>query len=88
MCGVDFILCPSSSSLPEHSESITRRGPDAKGEYLDIDDARSIRFFSTVLHLRGEECVQQPLVNERYVLQWNGEVYDGLDVSLGLVLMF
>lgn len=43
-------------------------------------DGRWLCFLSTVLHLRGSETVAQPLASERFVLQWNGEVYSGLDV--------
>lgn len=57
-------------------------GPDAQDVYaLQLAD-RSIylRFFSSVLHLRGPETMRQPIVSEN-VLCWNGEVFGGLPVS-------
>lgn len=41
-----------------------------------------MEFFGAVLHLRGVNVVQQPLVDKRQdVLCWNGEIFGGIDVA-------
>lgn len=95
MCGIDIIIerqdDDNSPAGPPHSTTTTslskllrRRGPDAFGEYrIRIPNNETfwqIQFLSTVLYMRGTQCVQQPLVSSRFVLQWNGELYDGIKV--------
>ncbi|PJF17556.1 putative asparagine synthase [Paramicrosporidium saccamoebae] len=81
MCGIDFEVIPSTNSHSECLESIRRRGPDAEQKIVEVLGSWSTRMHSTVLHLRGGECVTQPLVNERFALLWNGEAYDGLEMG-------
>lgn len=62
--------------------SIFRRGPDATDVLtLQVDDTTRVQFVSSVLHLRGNKTIPQPLSSERFLLQWNGEVYAGLEVG-------
>jgi asparagine synthetase B (glutamine-hydrolysing) len=82
MCGIDFEVFPPTKSRSNCFESIRRRGPDAEQELVKVLDKWHVRMHSTVLHLRGGECVAQPLVNERFALLWNGEAYDGLEMGL------
>ncbi|KAK8798802.1 hypothetical protein WA158_007886 [Blastocystis sp. Blastoise] len=61
-------------------EEITLRGPDSQNE-VELSDT-NMCFFSSVLHIRGENTVSQPLVDENgNMLLWNGEVYDGLHMN-------
>ena len=92
MCGICCVLTTVSPSADAHfsklPRAICRRGPDAfKIEQVRprAVDGKGINgtFASSVLHLRGEAIVAQPLVSDRYVLQWNGEIYnDNLQVRL------
>ncbi|GAA5843113.1 hypothetical protein JCM9279_001866 [Rhodotorula babjevae] len=38
-------------------------------------------FYASVLHMRGDNLTTQPLVRDGDVFLWNGEVFDGLEVS-------
>lgn len=54
---------------------IAARGPDyLKYDKLDIG-SRNVQLFSSVLSLR-QPFTPQPCINDRYVLQFNGEIYD------------
>jgi asparagine synthetase B (glutamine-hydrolysing) len=65
-------------------DGIKRRGPDGLStcsfQYASGTNWL-VRASSSVLHLRGPNTVVQPLENDRFILQWNGEVYDGIPVS-------
>lgn len=92
MCGISFaLLSPSASPERERDPRgdrktlqnlLENRGPDSAQSHTHIIERGGghtrLEFFSTVLHLRGDECVRQPLVSGRFVLQWNGQVYGGL----------
>lgn len=64
-----------------------RRGPDSSGIYRwqhcgAVDDTvLEVTLASSVLGLRGR-LTSQPLIGERGVLAWNGQVFSGLDMSL------
>lgn len=83
MCGISFVL--SHRRLSEDckgcKEFILRRGPDAVGSYKTLIGVWNLYFTSSVLHLRGSSTVPQPMVNDRFILQWNGEIYAGIDVN-------
>jgi asparagine synthetase B (glutamine-hydrolysing) len=83
----------ASSSRPSFSEVLhslhsenARRGPDASGVYGTQvhTPAGTLRVSlgAAVLGLRGT-LTPQPLVGERGVLAWNGQVFAGLDVAPG-----
>jgi asparagine synthetase B (glutamine-hydrolysing) len=63
-------------------------GPDAQQLKQSQYQAFTLRFFSSVLHLRGPDTVSQPLYNASTgdILCWNGEVFSGLDVRFGTLL--
>ena len=61
--------------------SIQNRGPDNFRQY-ELKDLNII-FLSSVLSLRGEEIVSQPLISpEGDVFLWNGEVFGGYTVLI------
>ncbi|OAV96015.1 hypothetical protein, variant [Puccinia triticina 1-1 BBBD Race 1] len=69
--------------------AISPRGPDFQTQtsrvvssasaHLDIE----IKFFASVLHLRGLSLTQQPIraPETENLLLWNGEVFDGISLS-------
>jgi asparagine synthetase B (glutamine-hydrolysing) len=92
MCGILFKLGPnravSSAAVPTLRDEVAKRGPDSTLTH-PIDIVRSetspalyLEFTSSVLSLRGQQVVKQPLINERYVFCWNGQVFRGLDVDI------
>lgn len=78
-----------------YQEEISNRGPDSLLSHtLEVPVRPSsatnktststvrLEFVSSVLALRGQEIVRQPLVDPSFgVLCWNGQVFDGLDVG-------
>ena len=91
MCGICAILCDFGKKNDEQSkevinqemecvkENINRRGPDSQESYIDSE--LSIGLYSSVLHIRGEKTVKQPIFDEEQnILLWNGEAYGGIDV--------
>jgi asparagine synthetase B (glutamine-hydrolysing) len=92
MCGILFNLkkahlTPTEDDTLLHDE-IARRGPDSIAtHHIDlvpssISQDLHLTFTSSVLSLRGPNIVKQPLVDDRYVFCWNGQVLRGLDVDL------
>ena len=83
MCGIFFFLRRETTNN-QYSDltKIRNRGPDsycchklAVSEYI-------LEFHSSVLHLRGTCVTIQPILSSTgNILMWNGEVFDGLDVS-------
>ncbi|KAF8219244.1 hypothetical protein L208DRAFT_1427107 [Tricholoma matsutake] len=65
------------------------RGPDAQGFHrVFVNPAADekqpsliLEFFASQLRLRGHASIVQPHEKEGNVLCWNGEIFDGLDVS-------
>ncbi|CAO3599921.1 unnamed protein product [Absidia cylindrospora] len=91
MCGILFSL---SSNQHLHDQQTwnaleqinTKRGPDSQQLRQLTCQLYSLRFFSSVLHLRGPDTVAQPLCDSTNgdVLCWNGEVFSGLDIPFGV----
>ncbi|SAM05687.1 hypothetical protein [Absidia glauca] len=90
MCGILFslssdhhVFCQSDWDALEHLN--TKRGPDAQQLKQAQCQDFTMRFFSSVLHLRGPDTVSQPLYNTSTgdILCWNGEVFSGLKVPFG-----
>ena len=86
MCGIFFSLSKHAHCLPAPSikECLRRRGPDNAAEHkLLIQDGSEIggvlyaSLFSTVLSLRGQHIVDQPLIDGESgsFLCWNGEAW-------------
>ena len=60
-------------------------GPDSQQTQTITYNNIVLQFYSTVLHLRGRNNVPQPVCENNNILCWNGEIFDGLSVS---VLLF
>ena len=88
MCGIFFSLSASGSVLPNEETCclLRKRGPDSfqvqqvqRG--INTDQTRSVptflTFVSTVLSMRGDQVVAQPLVDTttESVLCWNGDAW-------------
>jgi asparagine synthetase B (glutamine-hydrolysing) len=71
--------------LSNFKEWLTRRGPTAQSEIkIEVGDF-SLIFYGAVLHIQGNDCVPQPVVDEDgNILLWNGEVFDGLEYGIEL----
>jgi len=41
----------------------------------ELDDEDEGLIYSSVLHLRGENPIEQPLINENGILCYNGEIW-------------
>lgn len=86
MCGIAFILASSDAKkedIEAERENIARglknRGGDAYAE-IDLESINGIAIGS-VLHMRGETVVTQPIRGEDgNILLWNGELFGGIDV--------
>ncbi|KAG6002693.1 hypothetical protein E4U21_002846 [Claviceps maximensis] len=83
MCGIHAAIyaagtCPKSVALERR---LRNRGPDHQGTVtttcLDLGQATTLTFTSTVLSLRGDDVAKQPLVDQvsGSVLCWNGEAW-------------
>lgn len=89
MCGIFFSLSSHGPQRPSKDllNSLNSRGPDCVAEHTIVlsrpppgnGDCREIHlsFLSTVLSLRGDAIVSQPLIDETTgsVLCWNGEAW-------------
>ncbi|KAI9294938.1 hypothetical protein K502DRAFT_365425 [Neoconidiobolus thromboides FSU 785] len=89
MCGILLLIQVQNQQplyYPSILEANKRRGPDAQDEYklnININNKTiEILFYGFVLHLRGDNVVKQPIVNDRGdVLCFNGEIFGGLKVN-------
>ena len=85
MCGIFFSCCKNDFANPSGSlrSRLEKRGPDhCDTTRLKTGESAKqppyyLEFFSTVLSLRGDHIVKQPLVDpaSSSVLCWNGEVW-------------
>lgn len=75
--------CCSSQINEDVRKNLFRRGKDFNSNLtISINDT-NVYFESWVLHMRGEEVGTQPVLTPGgNVLIWNGEIYDGLEVTL------
>ena len=67
-------------------------GPDATNSLIRHVQARpkthhfEMRFFASILHMRGQQVVVQPFTAPNGdVFLWNGEIFDGLEVSRSVI---
>lgn len=84
MCGIVFSLSkgePQDAILARLAEVNERRGPDYNSEHRHEICGYHLRFYASVLHLRGDSITKQPLRRDGNILLWNGEIYDGLEIS-------
>ncbi|KAF2862756.1 hypothetical protein K470DRAFT_212267 [Piedraia hortae CBS 480.64] len=84
MCGIFCAVCnhqplwPSSQCL----QLLQNRGPDYQStRHVALNNNSHLTLVSTVLSLRGNETVSQPLRNDQRTLCWNGEAWS-IDNSL------
>ena len=86
MCGIAFIIASNNAAnedIQRERAKIARgvrdRGGDAYAE-VDIESINGVAIGS-VLHMRGETVVTQPIKDEDgKILLWNGELFGGIDV--------
>lgn len=79
MCGI-YVGLGAIGETKDRRKLIRNRGPDfVKNLELSIK-GHNIQLTSSVLHVRGQTICQQPVENDSSVLQWNGEVFAGLEV--------
>lgn len=82
MCGIAGILTPSIDLRAEKpliekiSNTLKMRGPDAKGEYVTPDTALFHRRLSVI----DPENGAQPMHFGKYVIVYNGEIYNAHEV--------
>ncbi|WP_258807270.1 asparagine synthase (glutamine-hydrolyzing) [Pseudidiomarina sp. CB1] len=83
MCGVSGFFSVGDSSvdrvfeLKRSSESISHRGPDASGEFVDRFDEGMIGLAHRRLAIQDLSVdANQPMHNEQNVLVFNGEIYN------------
>lgn len=82
MCGIFLGIGEGGYLAPDSLDFLKSRGPDQISDKCVEINGKIIRIISSVLHIRGEEIQAQPIEGERYILQWNGEIYDGLQVIM------
>ena len=83
MCGINGIyqfggFKLSSDILPKMNKTLQHRGPDAEGVYTDSLIQLGHRRLS-IIDL--DERANQPFESERYVLVFNGEIYNYKDIK-------
>ncbi|KAH0351186.1 hypothetical protein KCU83_g4474, partial [Aureobasidium melanogenum] len=88
MCGIFCSVSATEHVVPEerHRRLLERRGPDASRELEQKSENVYLTCFSTVLALRGDHTVVQPVQHTDYpdaFLCWNGEAWkhDAFPVS-------
>ena len=81
MCGI-WVSISSSRFVEPNNDTVDllrARGPDAEGYHQVTVNAGGAKWhvsiYSTVLHLRGQAVVKQPLVTETGIFCWNGEAW-------------
>uniref|UniRef100_T1L0J9 Glutamine amidotransferase type-2 domain-containing protein n=1 Tax=Tetranychus urticae TaxID=32264 RepID=T1L0J9_TETUR len=89
MCGIFFSCqqtdqdadCYSPEVLSKLNNFLKRRGPDALEELTFLKHDFMLKFIGSVLHLRGNEIVKQPITDcNNNTLLWNGEIFNcGID---------
>ncbi|KAI4672956.1 uncharacterized protein J4E78_001459 [Alternaria triticimaculans] len=87
MCGIFFSLSRTEHVIPDANTQrlLRNRGPDSTGQHQtiiessakDVSTRLHATFLSTVLALRGNDIVEQPLRDDTTgsVLCWNGEAW-------------
>jgi len=82
MCGIAGILTPSIDLRKEKplietiSKTLKMRGPDARGEYVTVSSAFIHRRLSVIDPEKG----QQPMRFGKYIIVYNGEIYNTAEV--------
>jgi hypothetical protein len=63
-------------------------GPHAQKTVTVDHELNKMRFFSSVLHLRGDHVAVQPHQREEDILCWNGEVFELCRLSRDYTILF
>lgn len=94
MCGISALISlKTATHFVKHNSKdglLARRGPDGFGTVQFHEEVPSctpfvlcVELTASVLHLRGETVVTQPLLdNQGNILLWNGEVFGGTAVHV------
>ena len=91
MCGIagwldDTIdLRERTNELCAMSQSIKSRGPDEKGEYIKHDVALMHRRLAVIDIEHGKQPMTLDFKNERYVIVYNGELYNTDEIRSKLI---
>ena len=81
MCGIFFSLSNEDYLAPNEEllDALRKRGPESMGTISrsTLTQSRFLTFVSTVLSLRGDSVINQPLgdLNSGSLLCWNGEAW-------------
>ncbi|KAH9898590.1 asparagine synthase-domain-containing protein [Cubamyces lactineus] len=91
MCGIAFSISrggdqTASGRLDELFQKIqaatAARGPDAQETITQEVEQHRLTFCASELRLRGDTLVKQPHIDDSgNILCWNGEIFEGLEVS-------
>lgn len=93
MCGIagwldDTIdLRERKNEIWDMSQSIKSRGPDEKGEYIRHDVALIHRRLAVIDIEHGKQPMTLDFKNERYVIVYNGELYNTEEIRAKLVTL-
>ena len=88
MCGIDVTVASgdaaaatlrsAAAAAAEQHQLLRRRGPDTTSEHTILGTGFAVRLVGSVLSLRGEQVVAQPLLDAKgNALLWNGEIFGG-----------
>ena len=93
MCGIGGTISPNNpvniDELQSMKHSLNQRGPDGNGIW--INESQSIGLVHARLSILDlSEFASQPMIssNKRYVLSFNGEIYNYLDLKKELESQF
>ena len=86
MCGVVGLINKSgdpiqSQILKKMGDAIHHRGPDGEGSFIDHE----IGFYHKRLSIIDLQTGHQPMIDEEYVIVFNGEIYNYLELRQELV---
>ncbi|KAL1667660.1 asparagine synthase-domain-containing protein [Schizophyllum commune] len=89
MCGICFVLRGNETGedgdlrmlYPLLEQANAARGPDAQRTRKVRAEHSDLTFYSSELRLRGDAPVVQPHEGEGNILCWNGEIFNGLNMS-------
>lgn len=85
MCGIFCLLSPSRAHFERDKtvhDYLKRRGPDLSQELAVEGPCYRCVFSAHVLHMRGVLTSQPVQDNAGNILEWNGEIFGGLPVTM------
>lgn len=80
MCAINCSIY-KQDRLDEDFTLIKRRGPDHFEQLKLQCNGYTVSFTSSVLHMTGSVICPQPVVSDRFIFLWNGELYAGFERS-------